>query len=169
MTDKLLEAAIAVVNGWSKQRFDSRSALMCQCIDALHRAAITAAQAEPKSEPDMRHPKIQALIGAKARREIEIRIAEDLLDDPKHEISGTEGDYWYSLHDKIVELQHRAQAEQSASATSVQEHVGWSDEFGNLFPLVTHKPKSATWRDGHKRTWRPVYASAPHTSARRRT
>ena len=56
----------------------------------------------------------------------------------------------------------KAQAEQSASATSVQEHVGWSDEFGNLFPLAAYKPKSATWRDGHKTTWRPVYSPPPH-------
>ena len=62
-----------------------------------------------KAQPDMRHPKIQALIGSKARREIELRIAEDLLDDPAHEISGTDGDYWLPLHDKIVALQQQAQ------------------------------------------------------------
>lgn len=74
------------------------------------RAAIAAADAAlaAQSEPDMRHPKIQALIGSRARREIELSIAEALLDDPAHEISGTDGDYWLPMHDKIVALQSDA-------------------------------------------------------------
>lgn len=52
-------------------------------------------------EPDMRHPKIQALIGGKARREIELRLVEQLLDDPDCDLSAMDMEYWHGLHDKL--------------------------------------------------------------------
>jgi hypothetical protein len=54
-------------------------------------------------EPDMRHPKIQALIGAKARREIELQLVEQLLDDPGCDLSAMDMEYWHGLHDKLRE------------------------------------------------------------------
>ena len=71
-------------------------------------------------------------------------------------------DLWAELRNLRAAISAaRQEAEQSASATSVQEQVGWSDEFGNLFPLAAYKPKSATWSDKYRTTWRPVYAPAP--------
>ena len=54
-------------------------------------------------EPNMRHPKIQALIGAKARREIELQIVEQLLDDPDCDLTSMDMEYWHGLHDKLRE------------------------------------------------------------------
>ena len=87
-----------------------RATPKAEAVATLHDdGCFTAQVLAEQAQPDMRHPKIQALIGSKARREIELRIAEDLLDDPAHEISGTDGDYWLPLHDKIVALQQQAQ------------------------------------------------------------
>jgi hypothetical protein len=51
----------------------------------------------------MKHPKIQALIGGKARREIELQIVEQLLDDPDCDLSAMDMEYWHGLHDKLRE------------------------------------------------------------------
>lgn len=71
---------------------------------AAVRAALAALVAQPPvpSEPDMRHPKIQRLIGAKARCEIELRLVEDLLDEgPDVELSAMCMEYWGPMHDKL--------------------------------------------------------------------
>ena len=84
-------------------------------------AAIDAALAQQTSaEPDMRHPKIQALIGGKARREIELRLVEQLLDDPDCDLSAMEMEYWHGLHDKLRE---KLLAAQPAPAPATQP--GW--------------------------------------------
>lgn len=62
-----------------------------------------AAKQAASGEPDMRHPKIQALIGGKARREIELRLVEQLLDDPDCDLSAMDMEYWHGLHDKLRE------------------------------------------------------------------
>jgi len=56
------------------------------------------------TEPDMRHPKIQALIGSNARKNIIIGLVEDLLADPGFVPSAMEMEYWDSMHDKIKEV-----------------------------------------------------------------
>lgn len=53
------------------------------------------------AEPDMRHPKIQQLIGSISRRNIEIRLVEQILDDPLCELSAADMEYWGPLHDKL--------------------------------------------------------------------
>lgn len=64
-------------------------------------AALSRASAAP-AEPDMRHPKIQALIGAKARREIELQLVEQLLDEgPDCDVSAMGMEYWHGLHNKL--------------------------------------------------------------------
>ena len=60
-------------------------------------------QPAASGEPDMRHPKIQALIGGKARREIELRLVEQLLDDPDCDLTSMDMEYWHGLHDKLRE------------------------------------------------------------------
>lgn len=57
------------------------------------------------SDPDWKHPKLQALLSAKARLQIEMCIANDLLDDPQFEGDMLTGEYWTDLHDKIRKLQ----------------------------------------------------------------
>jgi hypothetical protein len=69
------------------------------------RAAL--AQPEPAAptvvEPDMRHPKIQRLIGGNARRDIEIGLIEQLLEDPDCELTSMDMEYWGPMHDKLRE------------------------------------------------------------------
>lgn len=37
------------------------------------------------------------------------------------------------------------------------EPVAWMDDFGNAFPLAANKG-AGSWRDEHKRNWKPLYA-----------
>ena len=39
--------------------------------------------------------------------------------------------------------------------------IGWSDEFGNLFPMAAWKPAQRTHHDSHKAAWRPVFLHPP--------
>lgn len=39
--------------------------------------------------------------------------------------------------------------------------IGWSDEFGNLFPMAAWKPAQRTHHDSHKTAWRPVFLHPP--------
>jgi hypothetical protein len=43
------------------------------------------------------------------------------------------------------------------------KQIGWTDEFGNLYPIGAWRPKKATgnWRDEYKAAWRPVYDFSP--------
>lgn len=54
-------------------------------------------------EPDMQHPKIQALLGSNARQNIELQLVEQLLDDPDCELTSMDMEYWHGLHDKLRE------------------------------------------------------------------
>lgn len=65
------------------------------------------------AEPDMRHPKIQALISQNARQSIWMRLVEQLIEDPHFETSSMDMEYWDGTHDKIKEaLTARAQPAQ---------------------------------------------------------
>jgi hypothetical protein len=81
----------------------------------------------PAGEPDMRHPKIQALIGGKARREIELRIVEQLLDDPNCELTSMDMEYWHGLHDKLRE-----------KLTAASQPAASGEPFGYLWPTGMH-------------------------------
>ena len=76
-------------------------------MQPLHFGSAAAVIGCTMDEPDMRHPKIQALIGSNARKEIMLRLAEDLLDNPDYEPTAMDMEYWDSLHDKIVALQSK--------------------------------------------------------------
>lgn len=55
--------------------------------------------------PDMTHPKIQRLIAAKSRAEIEIGIVERMLhSNGRYEFSGLECEYITSIHDILAEI-----------------------------------------------------------------
>lgn len=70
-------------------------------MQAYARAAVAADRA--KREPDMRHPKIQNLIGSKARTEIRMQLVEELIEDPDCELTCLDMEYWDSLHDRLRE------------------------------------------------------------------
>ena len=80
-----------------------------QCVAAI--AALRERLAQPEQDWDWRHPKAQALIGAKARLEITLRLIEQLLEDPHFEPAASDMEYWEPLHDKLQE--RLAQPEQS--------------------------------------------------------
>lgn len=44
------------------------------------------------------------------------------------------------------------------------EPVAWMDDFGNAFPLNANKG-AGSWRDDHKRTWKPLYTSPSSPAA----
>jgi hypothetical protein len=74
---------------------------------------------EVPTEPDMQHPKIQSLIGSNARRNIEIGLIEQLLDDPDCELTSMDMEYWGPMHDKLREKLLAAQQ------TVPSEAVAW--------------------------------------------
>ena len=76
--------------------------------DAQH-AADTARIAELEAgEPNMRHPKIQALIGGNARSSIELQLVEQILDEGAAlETTAMDMEYWNSLHDRAMESMRR--------------------------------------------------------------
>ena len=45
--------------------------------------------------------------------------------------------------------------------------IGWSDEFGNLFPMAAWKPAQRTHHDSHKTAWRPVFLHQPAAEVQR--
>ena len=47
------------------------------------------------------------------------------------------------------------------------EQIGWSDEFGNLFPMGAWKPAQRTHHDSHKAAWRPVFLHPPAAEVQR--
>ena len=69
-------------------------------VTPLYAAPVAAPVAQPP-EPDMRHPKIQRLIGAKARCEIELGIVEQLVEDPNFDATSMDMEYWGPLHDRL--------------------------------------------------------------------
>jgi hypothetical protein len=76
------------------------SNLVCgNCGKPFHEAQ-RASQPPRTNDPDMRHPKIQALIGGQARLGIELRIIESML-EPDWEADAIDGEYWTPLHDKL--------------------------------------------------------------------
>jgi hypothetical protein len=112
MADEVKRLALAVRIAITRQCLSPTAANVARCdeADAALRAAIdrlaalAAIQVEPQ-EPNMRHPKIQALIGANARYQIEMRLAEQIVNQgAAFEAMAMDGDYWTTLHDKLVEL-----------------------------------------------------------------
>ena len=71
---------------------------------AIGKAKTMLREALADDEPDMRHPKIQSLIGAKARLQIELRLVEQLLDDPHFETTASDMEYWNTIHDRLYKV-----------------------------------------------------------------
>lgn len=60
--------------------------------------------------------RLQFYIGAKARREIELSIVRDLLEDPDFETSAMDMEYWDDLHDKLRDVLSQLSATQAELA-----------------------------------------------------
>lgn len=91
----------------------------------------------------------------------------------------TEYGQWLTLSPKLKEIADRLdayiKAQESAEPVDVDERyrrnlerqaqfrpqpAAWMDDFGNAFPLGANKG-AGSWRDAHKRTWKPLYAAPP--------
>ena len=124
--------------------------------------ALNAAPVQVAAEPDMRHPKIQRLIGAKARREIELQLVEQLLEDPDFDATSMDMEYWNGLHDKLRD---------ALKAAPVVEREGWRlvpveptpemlREAFKLFELVDI-PGYATGNDARRAIYRTMVLASP--------
>ena len=73
---------------------------------------------------------------------------------------GERGAYWWRKHldEAIAALIAAPAAPQQAEPVA---QIGWSDEFGNLFPMAAWKPAQRTHHDSHKTAWRPVFLHPP--------
>lgn len=62
------------------------------------------------SQPEMTHPKIQAIIGDRARKDCELQLVTEILraEDPS-DISTGLMEYWGPLHDHVAEIAKKAQ------------------------------------------------------------
>lgn len=84
-------------------RLNADEGLSPGALAGLQRLAQAAGGAapEPPAEPDMLHPKIQALIAGQARLKLELHIVESML-QPGYEADAIDGEYWTQLHDKLA-------------------------------------------------------------------
>ncbi len=97
------DARIVQMDGKEALRFwrSHKSALLALAASDQRGVAV---EVEIKAQqPDMRHPKIQALIGSNARKDIEMGLVEQLLEDPTCELTCMDMEYWNSTHDKLRE------------------------------------------------------------------
>ena len=79
---------------------------------------------------------------------------------------GERGAYWWRKHldEAIAALIAAPAAPQQAEPVA---QIGWSDEFGNLFPMAAWKPAQRTHHDAHKTAWRPVFLHPPAAEVQR--
>lgn len=97
-----------------------------ECLDMaiyLKRSIQETEQADRQrvpDEPDWRHPRIQALIGADARNRICIDLVWRILENPRGEFTAGDMEYWDKLHDKVQEVALAAEPEAPAQA-SIEE------------------------------------------------
>lgn len=96
-----LEQALDALEHNTRFVYDTKSATARITTPAI--AALRAALAAQPAEPDMRHPKIQVLIGKNARQHIWMMLVEQLVEDPNFETTSMDMEYWDTLHDKLKE------------------------------------------------------------------
>jgi hypothetical protein len=63
----------------------------------------------------------------------------------------------YTNAEQVLDRIDAALAEHDAAPP---QPVAWMDDFGNTFPLIANKG-AGSWRDEHKRDWKPLYAAPP--------
>lgn len=103
------------------------------------RAVLAAQPADAQQEPNMRHPKIQALIGKNARQHIWMMLVEQLVEDPHFETTAMDMEYWDTLHDKLKEKLTAAQPAPAAVPLTDEQidDICWNFNCSNT-PLVEY-------------------------------
>ena len=148
MTDReLMQQALHTLEGWAnhgKWVWPESALEQAKRNTTESIAALRERLAQPEQDWDWRHPKAQALIGAKARLEIKLRLVEQLVEDPNLETTASDMEYWEPLHDKLQE--RLAQPE--------QEPVAWVYPEG-LEALKSGRPWTAYGSNGDGRI--PLY------------
>ena len=110
-----MKQALAVLEEIANEVFSPYDNKLGDAILAL-RAAIEQAENQ--------EPKIQALIGSRARLQIELRLVEQLLDDPDFETTASDMEYWGPLHDRLKERLAPRQW-QGLTDEEILKAVGW--------------------------------------------
>ena len=98
--EAMRQALEALKTASGSTRVEQERALYEAAIKRL-RNAIDELETMQTQEPDMRHPKVQAIIGARARLQIELRLVEQLVEDPDFETTASDMEYWGPLHDRL--------------------------------------------------------------------
>lgn len=98
--EAMRQALEALKTASANTRVEQERALYEAAIKRL-RNAIDELETMQTQEPDMRHPKVQAIIGARARLQIELRLVEQLVEDPDFETTASDMEYWGPLHDRL--------------------------------------------------------------------
>ena len=71
-------------------------------IAALHGVVEASSPAQGEPEPNMRHPRIQRILGARARLSYEMSLVEQLLESgPDSYLTSMDMEYWSTIHDKL--------------------------------------------------------------------
>jgi len=85
------------------------------------------------AEPDMKHPRIQAIISQNARKNIELRIVASLIENPDYELDVIDCEYETSMHVRLRELLK----EQAKEIERLREEREWLKGLykGMCFPL----------------------------------
>lgn len=127
-----------------------------------------ASHEPPAAGPDMRHPKIQALIGGQARLRIELQIVESML-EPGWEADAIDGEYWTPLHDKLAArltgppvVSEVATAREPPAAQGLQS-IGFEPR-GSQFAMVACFDSMENAQTAREAFTRAVFAPPPKGS-----
>lgn len=116
--EKLMAQALEALVGWCDQPDDAQTYDACMQRAETAISALRARLAQHETDWDWRHPKAQALIGAKARLEIQLRLIEQLVENPNFDTTASDMEYWEPVHDRLHE--RLAQKDESS-----EEPVAW--------------------------------------------
>jgi hypothetical protein len=109
--------------GWSYRNTitTNRQVIRELTADIRQLAAAQKPVQQPGTEPDMRHPKIQALIGSRARCQIELLLVEQLIEDPDCDLTSMDMEYWGSMHDRLKKALTKAAPAQRQPLSEAQK------------------------------------------------
>lgn len=73
-------------------------------------------------EIDWSHPQLQIILSKSGRLSLELKILEDILDDPYYEQSIGDAEHWQPIHDKALNL-----------VQSLDYSVSWLQDFEEYY------------------------------------
>lgn len=74
------------------------------------------------SEIDWSHPQLQVILRRDAKLSLELKILEDILDDPYYVQSPGDAEHWQPIHDKALNL-----------VQSLEYSVSWLQDFEEYY------------------------------------